>query len=68
MEVKYDIFLQSGELYESVRISGQDEEDCQEQLNLYLTTKQNCYGQESEEDSLIEQSRRAARYSPEKEG
>lgn len=49
MEVRYDIFLQSGELYESVRISGQDEEDCQEQLNLYLTTKQDGYGQESEE-------------------
>lgn len=49
MEIKYDIFLQSGPLYESVRISGEDEEDCQEQLDLYLSTKQDCYGQEAEE-------------------
>lgn len=49
VEIKYDIFLQSGELYETVRVSGQDEEECQEQLNLYLSTKQDCYGQEAEE-------------------
>jgi hypothetical protein len=36
VEIRYDIFTQQGELYESVRVSGQDEEECQEQLDLSL--------------------------------
>lgn len=47
----YDIFTQKGEYYETVRISGLDEEDCQEQLDRYLSLKQDCYGLEVEEET-----------------
>ena len=50
MELVYDIFTQKGEYYETVRVSGEDEEDCQKQVDLYLFTKQNCYAQKVEDE------------------
>jgi hypothetical protein len=45
----YNIMTQRGELYDTVRISGQDEDDCKEQIDLYLTTKGDCYSEEVEQ-------------------
>ena len=50
VELVYDIFTRKGEYYETVRVSGEDEEDCQEQVDVYLSTKQDCYAQHVEED------------------
>ncbi len=50
MELVYDIFTQRGEYYETVRVSGENEEDCQEQIDLYLSTKQHCYAQQVEDE------------------
>jgi hypothetical protein len=45
---KYDIYVNPrGEYYESIRVTGEDDEDCQQQLENYLDTKQDCYGFEA---------------------
>lgn len=49
--IKYDVFVDvTNEPYENIAITGEDEEDCKEQLEQYLDTKQNCYAFESEND------------------
>jgi hypothetical protein len=46
----YDIYVNPlGTYYESIRITGDDEDHCQQQLEAYLDTKQDCYGFEKED-------------------
>jgi hypothetical protein len=58
MKKIYNIFTQKGEIYDTVRITGKDDDDCQEQIDQYLTTKGDCYSEE------VEQPRRSSKPTP----
>lgn len=47
----YDVLTSDNELYELIKITGEDDTDCEEQLDKYLDTKQNCHAFEHEEDT-----------------
>lgn len=45
----YTVYDPSGEVYERVSITAQDDEDAQSQIDTYLNTKQGCYALEDAE-------------------
>lgn len=48
----YSIYTQDYELYESVAINGEDDEDCNEQINAYCDRKQDVFYELEEPEEI----------------